>query len=98
MAGRRFPPPWTVDQSRRTRFVLRGANGQALGLTSDAANSIFLIESAAWLGRFLQSGDVKSAKWGQPAVRHTLGLAKSMRCDTQFMRADSARIGVAIWK
>ena len=29
-------------------------------------------------------------------MRHTLGLAKSMRCDTQFMRADSARFGVAM--
>jgi len=31
-------------------------------------------------------------------VRHTLGLTKSMRCDTQFMRADSVRFGGAIWK
>jgi hypothetical protein len=98
MAGRRFPPPWTVDQSRRTRFVLRGANGQALGLTSDAAISIYLIESRRLAGAPPTEQRCKKCKLGTTWSASHSGLAKSMRCDTQFMRADSARFGVAIWK
>jgi hypothetical protein len=54
MPARRFPSPWTAEVTPNC-FIVRDANGQALGLTSDAA-----IIAA----RFPQSGDVKSANLG----------------------------------
>jgi hypothetical protein len=29
--ARRFPPPWTIDEPKAACFILRDANGQALG-------------------------------------------------------------------
>jgi hypothetical protein len=31
MTQRRFPPPWTVDEANDACFIVRDANGQALG-------------------------------------------------------------------
>jgi len=28
---RRFPPPWTIDEANAACFIVRDANGQALG-------------------------------------------------------------------
>ena len=30
-AARRFPPPWTIDEANDVCFIVRDANGQALG-------------------------------------------------------------------
>jgi hypothetical protein len=31
MTQRRFSPPWTIDEANDTCFIVRDANGQALG-------------------------------------------------------------------
>jgi hypothetical protein len=31
MSGRGFPSPWTVDEDHNACFIVRDANGQALG-------------------------------------------------------------------
>ena len=30
-AARRIPPPWTIDEANDACFIVRDANGQALG-------------------------------------------------------------------
>jgi hypothetical protein len=31
MAGRRFPPPWTIEEHNQACFIVKDAGGQALG-------------------------------------------------------------------
>jgi hypothetical protein len=39
MTDRRFPPPWTLDEHDEC-FIVRDANGQALGLRFESQNVV----------------------------------------------------------